>query len=256
VTLRLARVPSDVQAVVDTWVHTEPACATALDVSMEPVDGGYIVNARDDRGTLRVRFVPDAQTAGVLIASWSADDRVGPADPGALAPLAITDRPFPRPPDRASGRRALLAGMGGLGDAESGARGELDLFGHGAPVGLAFTALTDSMRTSVALLGYVGVNFSAGTWQLRPQFAFGVDPRLFTAAVGFSDKPGGYVDRIRDYDPVTEISLAVSRPLSGRWAVSVAAMLRTVLNCHQNGGELFTLEPKIPVAVAGVSYAL
>jgi hypothetical protein len=257
VTLRLARVPTEVQAVVDTWVHTEPSCATALDVSMEPIDGGYLVNARDARGTLRVRFVPDAQTAGVLIASWSADDRVAPADlDAAVRPPAIAARAVALPPDRTPGRRALLAAVGGFGDAEQGGRGEIDLLGHRAPVGLALTALTDSSHTSVAVLAYVGVNFSLGPWQLRPQLALGTDPRLFSAAVGFSDKSGGYVERIRDYDPVTEVSLAVSRPLGAGWAVSAGAMVRTVLYWHQNGGTLFTLEPKIPVAVAGLSYAL
>jgi len=258
VTLRLARVPTEVQAVVDTWVHTEPSCTTALDVSMEPIDGGYLVNARDARGTLRVRFVPDAQTAGVLIASWSADDRVAPVDldAGAARPPAIAARAAPLPPDRTPGRRALLAGVAGFGDAEQGGRGEIDLLGHRAPVGLALTALTESSHTSVEVLAYVGVNFSLGRWQLRPQLALGTDPRLFSAAVGFSDKSGGYIERIRDYDPITEVSLAVSRPLGAGWAVSAGAMLRTVVDCHQSGGTLFTLEPKIPVAVAGLSYAL
>lgn len=74
----ISRAPEDVRAVVEDWVKAEPRCASSIDVRIIPTDGGLYILAQDDRGGVRERIVPDAQSAGVLIASWVADDTFPP----------------------------------------------------------------------------------------------------------------------------------------------------------------------------------
>src|SRR5215211_2546137 len=85
-----ARAPDDVRKVIETWVHAEPRCVTTLELRVIPTDGGLYLMARDGNGRTHERLVPDAQSAGVLVASWIADDSARPAgpplDPNATAP--------------------------------------------------------------------------------------------------------------------------------------------------------------------------
>lgn len=74
----ISRAPDDVRLVVEAWVKAEPRCASSIDVRIIPTDGGLYILAQDDRGGVRERIVPDAQSAGVLIASWVADDTFPP----------------------------------------------------------------------------------------------------------------------------------------------------------------------------------
>ena len=78
----IARAPDDVRQTIETWVQAEPRCATPLEVRVVPTEGGYYLFARDPAGRVRERIVPDAQSAGVLVASWVADD----AAPGTPVP--------------------------------------------------------------------------------------------------------------------------------------------------------------------------
>ena len=72
--VKVLRAPDDVRQVVEAWVQAEPRCSVALDVRIIPTDGGLYLFALDERGRIRERMVPDAQSAGVLVASWVADD--------------------------------------------------------------------------------------------------------------------------------------------------------------------------------------
>jgi hypothetical protein len=72
--VRVVRAPDDVRQVVEAWVQAEPRCSVALDVRIIATDGGLYLFALDERGRIRERIVPDAQSAGVLVASWVADD--------------------------------------------------------------------------------------------------------------------------------------------------------------------------------------
>jgi len=74
--VEVVRAPEGVREVVDHWVAAEPQCAATLEVRIVETEGGLYVIARDARGHVHDRVVPDAQTAGVLIASWAADDAV------------------------------------------------------------------------------------------------------------------------------------------------------------------------------------
>ena len=88
----IARAPQDVRAVVEAWVQTEAQCSVALEVRIVPTDGGYYLLAQDERGGVRERIVPDAQSAGVLVASWIADDNAPPL------PVIVTPPPAPERP--------------------------------------------------------------------------------------------------------------------------------------------------------------
>jgi hypothetical protein len=74
----ISRAPDDVREVVEAWVKAEPRCASSLDIRIIPTEGGLYLLAQDEHGGVRERIVPDAQSAGVLIASWVADDTFPP----------------------------------------------------------------------------------------------------------------------------------------------------------------------------------
>lgn len=82
----VVRAPEGVREVVDHWVAAEPQCTATLEVRIVATKQGLYVIARDRGGHVHDRVVPDAQTAGVLIASWAADDSI----PGVPAPIVTT----------------------------------------------------------------------------------------------------------------------------------------------------------------------
>ena len=97
----IARAPEDVRNVVEAWVKAEPRCSVSLEVRIVPTDGGLYLMARDHHGRVRERIVPDAQSAGVLVASWVAADSMNdttPFDvraPGPAAPAVVEPPPAP-----------------------------------------------------------------------------------------------------------------------------------------------------------------
>jgi hypothetical protein len=74
--VQIMRAPDDVRAQIEEWVQREPVCKTSLEVRVVPTEGGLYLFARDASGRTRDRIVPDGQAAGVLVASWIADDSV------------------------------------------------------------------------------------------------------------------------------------------------------------------------------------
>jgi hypothetical protein len=95
----IARAPDEVRKVVEAWVRSEAQCSVALEVRIVPTEGGFYLLAQDERGRIRERIVPDAQTAGVLVASWIADDNA-PAPAG--APVAAGSPAGPMLPPAAA----------------------------------------------------------------------------------------------------------------------------------------------------------
>jgi hypothetical protein len=85
-TVDIVRAPDDVRPVVEGWIGGELRCAVALEVRIVKTDGGLYLLARDDRGRSFERIVPDAESAGALIASWAADDSVASAAPAPAPP--------------------------------------------------------------------------------------------------------------------------------------------------------------------------
>jgi len=98
--VNIVRAPDPVRQTIEHWLANEH-CTLALQVRIIPTEGGLYLLATDDRGRVRERIVPDAQSAGVLIASWAADDGLG----GAAPPPGVADAggppvapPAPPPP--------------------------------------------------------------------------------------------------------------------------------------------------------------
>jgi hypothetical protein len=72
--VRVEHAPDAVRSEVARWLLDEHQCGPALEVRIVPTTEGLYVFARDANGRVRERTVPDAQNAGVLIASWAAAD--------------------------------------------------------------------------------------------------------------------------------------------------------------------------------------
>lgn len=149
------RVPGEVRTVVEQWVKAEPKCNTQLEIRIVPTTGGLYLLARDPSGRIRERVVPDAQSAGVLVASWVAADSLSPYEvrkppaaepvppeamlgpsgmlapgegraPGAVTPVAATVAAAPTKPEQprwlSLGPIVSMTGTGG-----GGMRGEWDV---------------------------------------------------------------------------------------------------------------------------------
>src|SRR5215467_4838348 len=78
----LTGAPDELREIVEAWLRAEPRCGAALEVTIMPVEGGYLLDARDAHGGRRVRVAPDAQIAAALIASWAADGSIVLPVPG------------------------------------------------------------------------------------------------------------------------------------------------------------------------------
>lgn len=94
----IVRAPDQVRQTVERFVANE-RCTLALQVRIIPTEGGLYLLATDEHGRVRERIVPDAQSAGVLIASWAADDGLGGATPPpeAAAPIVAPPASYPPP---------------------------------------------------------------------------------------------------------------------------------------------------------------
>ncbi|HEY4238252.1 MAG TPA: hypothetical protein VGM88_00470 [Kofleriaceae bacterium] len=77
----VAEAPAPVAGTIEHWAEGELHCKTTLVVRVFPVANGLMIVATDASGGVRQRVVPDADSAGVLVASWIADDA-----PPAIAP--------------------------------------------------------------------------------------------------------------------------------------------------------------------------
>ncbi len=88
--VRIIAAPEPVRAEIEAWVAAERRCRHTLEVRIEASNAGLQVFARDDRGHVRERVVPDGQSIGALIVSWIADD--APAEAAPVAPEASDTR--------------------------------------------------------------------------------------------------------------------------------------------------------------------
>ncbi|GEM_PF-2682769 len=140
------RAPAEVRLVIESWLKAEPRCSGTIELRVVETESGslYLIAQRPD-GRIHEREVPDAQSAGVLVASWIADDWTStPPDDEAVAPPVVeplTVNPFTGAPGvtdvlplpaqpRSTGRWLSIAGMAAMeGQGGEGARIEMDLYG-------------------------------------------------------------------------------------------------------------------------------
>lgn len=260
------RAPDDVRAVIEEWVRAEPVCATALELRIVPTEGGLYLLARDDAGRVRERVVPDAQAAGVLVASWvAADANVAPAAaPPANRPAAAVEAtPAAAPPIAAEPPGAVPAvaaavvaeptatmtprwlSIGGMfamsGTGGGGIRGELDLRGRRyATLGLAASMSESGIMfssgdpmtidtTDAKVVGYVSLDAQWGKWHLRSAFGAGV---VYTRAT-MTDWRMGDSREAAGLFPTGEASLALGRELGATWAVSAGPIVSLYLQEYE-----------------------
>jgi hypothetical protein len=240
----IARAPDDVRAVVETWVKSEAQCSVALEVRIVPTDGGLYLLAQDEQGRVRERIVPDAQTAGVLVASWIADDNApappppppAPApsapvvynesiSPPGLAPISLTATAAPTPLRRS--KWITLGGLVPMADgAGAGLRLEVDvwrrgrwMFGGALSGGSGEMTLQSSYGTGYIsaedykFIGYVARPSQFGKWQLRPSFGLGA---MHTEGLAYDGNSMFYP--LTGTFPTAEVSLLLSRDIGRSWA--------------------------------------
>jgi hypothetical protein len=252
----IARAPEDVRQIVEAWVRSEAQCSVALEVRIVPTEGGLYLLAQDQDGRIRERIVPDPQTAGVLVASWIADDNA-PVAPPVLAPVtAPTERPAPIDPTEslsppglapvaisgaAPARRSKWLTAGALfpmsESASLGLRVEADLMRRGRWTFGAAGSLATSETGVIAypsngnlsmndskLVAYVARAWWSGKWRLRPAMGAGVvhstgDLAMYGSGQYFT-LSGTFV--------TAEGSVALSRDIGKRWAAYVAPVATVV----------------------------
>jgi hypothetical protein len=270
----IVRAPDDVRGVVEDWVHAEPRCNTRLEVRIVPTEGGLYLLARDGAGHVRERVVPDAQSAGVLVASWVAADssppQPAPPQPAAVPPSAmlgsegllapgeggapgtapVIGEPAPTRPPRWLSLGALVA-MSGTGG--GGIRGELDLLRRGIlSFGVAASASQSGMTVYGSsyeemgtldtfdgkAVGYIALDGSFGRWRLRSAFGAGL---VYTRAQ--LEQPGIFTYREADgVVPAGEASLTLGRELGAHWAIDVGPIVSLYVQEYEieNSGDFFS----------------
>ena len=246
----IARAPDSVRAAIEAWVDREPTCTVDLEVRVVPTDGGLYILARDERGRTYERIVPDAQTAGVLVASWMADDsmpsvHVAPRAVATIDETLAPDAPWadivePEAPaarhetSRWFSLEGLVGGSVG-GGTMSGVRANLDLasFGSwslGANVGIArggvgLTAVAQDATsigaiqstTDIKAVAYLVRQIDLGEWHVRPAFGFGaihstvhVDPDFAETVMPLD---------LEKTSPMVELSFGIARDVGPSWVL-------------------------------------
>jgi len=259
----IAHAPEDVRAVIEHWVSLEPRCGVALEVRIVPTDGGLYLFARDDQGRVRERLVPDAQSAGVLVASWAADDAMPAPEPVAVAPPEQEVAPVlaPEPlPVQAPGmteapavyivRRpaperwlTLDAGYGDQGG--EGLRATMDVWAHGAwRIGLAasissgnvpFDSESFGTVRDAKALAYASRLMSVGDWRLRLGFGAGLD---LASVANLGSETFGSISGVL---PVAQLAVTLAHTLGDHWGIEAGPVLSVFpfqLD-HMDGGAYF-----------------
>jgi len=260
----LVRAPDEVRNAVERSLAEAGHCSVALEVRIVPTKDGLYIMARDDRGTVRDRVVPDAQTAAALIASWADDGQpapiatidfhadvrlapmqglpVPPATP-ALAPVAnAVDDGGPRPDAQPHHWIGEFLLFGGGVATFHGLRAEADVIYHpswtaGVSATIAQSRNINSMSEELTIsdLGmtvYVAHPFSLGGWGFRPAAGLGL---VYTRANDFGPNAEGMLgfQPSEKVSPIAEGSLLASHALVGHLAAS-AGLVVTVYGQHFN----------------------
>jgi hypothetical protein len=235
--VNIARAPDDVREVVEGWLRNENHCRGDLEVRIVPTDGGLYLFARDGAGRVRERVVPDAQSAGVLVASWAADDEIVTpisAAPAVRAPANQPNGPAMAPIEAQASPVAthghVMLGVGALFGSVYGIRADLDTtrygrFVFGLSVGASAAQLDGgdaplTMRDLDALV-YAGVVLQSDRFWLRGQVGVGGITSEFNTLMTFGSEQvtGG------DSAPLVEASVRLGVDL-GAWTLSAGPIAR------------------------------
>lgn len=259
--------PVDVRIEIERWVRAEPRCGQPLEVRVVPTEGSFYLFARDPAGRVRERVVPDAQSAGVLVASWIADDSV-PAIELAPVLLETASATAPRP------RLRRWVSLGGLqrmeGGGGRGLRGELDVTSRGPwSFGVAvagsdsntmpafqtsdgmqadFTSLT---TRDVRVMATVSRTVRSDAFELRLAGGAGIVHTSATGSVGAASVWGGFAT-METVGPIAEVSAQASLRLGGRWAIGIGPLVSWFVRSELSGRMLDdgTASARMPLQVS------
>jgi hypothetical protein len=240
----IVRAPDEVRSVIETWVKSEVQCSVALEVRVVPTEGGLYLLAQDEQGRVRERIVPDAQTAGVLVASWIADDNAPPPPmqpppppaiepvitgesltPPGLAPISVTATA--PPPLRRTSKWLTVGGLLPFSESSgAGLRIEADILRRGkwmfgaalsganSEGGLQSQAGYGTISTEdYKVMAYVARPSQFGKWQLRPALGLGM---LYTTGLAYDGASMFYP--LEGAFVTAEASFMVSRDFGTNWA--------------------------------------
>jgi hypothetical protein len=270
----VSRAPDEVRDAIEAWVAAEPRCTSTLDVRVVPTDGGFYLFARDEAGRVRERVVPDAQSAGVLVASWVADDLIERHVPESaptptIAPTPAPDRtPVFAPPGTTMpnvdavvapvkrkepyGRWLTIAGSFDKRFDKGGLRAELDIKRHGSwsfGVGLARSG-TELSAMATSSRGYIEVDDTRALATVSHTTTFGRrwELRLGLAAGVMHTDAEGWIEDVSigasGVFPTADLSMMVNMRLFDNWALAVGAFAAANAQTYkiETGRGLMTIE--------------
>ena len=287
----IVRAPEDVRATVESWLANEH-CEIPLTVRIIPTDDGLYIFAQDERGRIHERTVPDAQSAGVLIASWTADDGIvipapetvtAPEPPPAakpapsphdwIAPVALHDRAPLAQPKSAGHWLTFGAAVGSSNSI--GIRAELEVLRRGAFSAdmlikwgdSSMDALSDPQNTGYYLARFRDASTLAGAhytwkvrdvWHVRAGVAAGiVASQLNLEYMSFSTG-GTSTASASMISAIAEGSLLVGRSFGESWEFDIGP-IATISNqgwYMVNQQETLVRAPGAVLAFAGIRRAL
>lgn len=250
--VRVARAPDGVRAVIERWVAAEADCEGALEVRIVEADGGLYVIAIDEAQHTYDRTVPDAESAGALIASWAAQPATQTLVPAAGArrvALAVAPEAQAlyglRPPSHDADEVAAVTAprsprplwelglelrVGTTADhavrVVPTVRGRVDLWQRdrwtlGLGAGLAADRTTVDGGGGVAKMwavhaaGYGAWTSAPSTWRLRAELGASVHHQRDTL----------YGTTFRSSFGFLEAAASVSRQVAPRWAIAAGPRL-------------------------------
>lgn len=281
------RAPDEVRLVIESWLEAEPRCSGTIELRVVETESGglYLIAQRPD-GRIHEREVPDAQSAGVLVASWVADDwtssppedetpapTVAPITVDPLEPTAA-EAPPPRAP-RSVGRWFSAAGMIAMeGEGGAGARFEMDLSGGLSSkwtLGVALAGVSSQMTAVTSLGGLANLEtvdlralfVAARTWRLgeawNVRWSFGLGPMYTdaTANLVWGEPPAMPYSTGDGVSLAYETSLTLARELADhRWAIAVGPEA-TLISQQLDGNEYGISRHKIELMfMLGARYRL
>jgi len=272
------RAPDDVRDVIEQRLRAEPRCASTLELRVIAADGGIYLIAQRPDGRIHGRLVPDAQSAGVLVASWVADDgTAAPPSPVGMPPAAppaetvtVTDDRVVAGPSschavcetalprrgRKPGRWLSVGMQYGSADINIGFRGELEVFRIGG-FKLGATISYTNQRQSVEPVqagwqpGYLKLDdlgmlatlsraWHTGRWELRAGAGLGaVRSRGIAVRQTASDPAVDWMNLpAKGSSPIAELSLLATLRFGASWGLGVGPVMTFIDQTYIGGAAL------------------
>lgn len=238
--------PEDARLTIERVVAAEPRCTGQLEVRVVPTEGGLFVLGQRPDGRIHERLVPNAETAGILIASWVGDAWTPAPQEDVFANRHASETPTPtvtrsvvvEPRERRDrwGSASLLVGT----DEQLGYRGEVDVFGV-RDVRIGVAAMVAAHHTETQEIDVSGSMFiddyragaygawalRQGAWLVRPSVGVGV---VHSRVVVDATQAGVWAP-VRGSDRSTSVDfqgqILFGRELHDGWSVA-AGVLATV----------------------------